>query len=103
MLYDRPHEYTRPDTTFHMDFAIAEKFGADAVRDTFKRAFKGWKNNVEYFTELVMCVNHRMWYWYNNGNEALSRIYEQFYLTANDYALEEFKGEALAHYINVTD
>lgn len=43
-------EIQRPETTFHMDFAIAEHFGEDAICDTFRRAHVGWKNSVQYFT-----------------------------------------------------
>lgn len=46
-----------PRTTFYMDFSIADHFGEAAIRDTYKRAFKSWKNNVEYLTELVMALN----------------------------------------------
>ena len=34
-----------PKTTFWEDFSIADRFGLDAVKDTYIRAFKEWKNN----------------------------------------------------------
>lgn len=48
-------------TTFWMDFSIADRFGIAAVKDTFKRAFKEWRTNVVYLTELVLVLNHKMW------------------------------------------
>ena len=35
----------QPKTTFWMDFSIADKFGIAAIKDTYNRAFKGWKTN----------------------------------------------------------
>ena len=37
-------------TTFWQDFSIADRFGSKAIKDTYKRAFDGWKNNTEYVT-----------------------------------------------------
>ena len=51
-------------TTFYDDFTIADRFGINAVKDTFKRAFEEWKTNVEYVTELVMVLNHKIWHHY---------------------------------------
>ena len=47
-------------TTFWDDFTIAEAYGESAVKDTYNRAFKEWKTNVEYITEFVMVLNHKM-------------------------------------------
>ena len=35
-------------STFGDDFAIANHFGKDAIRDTFNRAFEEWKTNHAY-------------------------------------------------------
>ena len=40
-------------TTFWNDFSIADRFGLSAIQDTFNRAFKEWKENYKYLTELV--------------------------------------------------
>lgn len=44
-------------TTFWSDFSIADAFGMEAVKDTFRRAFKGWKDNYIYLTELEIVMN----------------------------------------------
>ena len=60
-------------TTFWDDFAIAERMGIIvqngqyvrtdvnrgivAIEDTFNRAFKEWKTNYKYLTELVMVLS----------------------------------------------
>ena len=89
-----------PFTTFADDFAIAERFGAYAIKDTFKRAFKGWKDNVKYFTELVMVLNWKIWQHYNR-NEAVAKVYNECYESAMQYADENLKDED-AHYFYTT-
>ena len=44
-------------TTFWEDFSIAERFGLSAIQDTFNRAFKEWKEDYEFLTELVLVLN----------------------------------------------
>ena len=66
-------------TTFDMDFSIADRFGIDAVKDTFNRAFNGWKNNVEYLTELVMVLNWKIWEHFERGNEPLAKVYDSLW------------------------
>lgn len=46
-------------TTFWNDFSIADRFGLSAIQDTFNRAFKEWKENYKYLTELVLVLNFR--------------------------------------------
>ena len=54
-------------TTFFDDFSIADRFGAAAIKDTFKRALNEWKNNYVYITELCMVLNHKCLMWYNKN------------------------------------
>lgn len=37
--------------------------------DTYNSAFNEWKDNHIYLTELVMVLNWKCWYWYDQGNE----------------------------------
>ena len=94
---------TRVETTFNMDFAIADRFGVNAVKDTFNRAFKEWKNDAQYLTELVMVLNHRCWYWYDAGKMALSKVYSDLFYKAQVYAYDHLKGEELKFFLEVTD
>lgn len=48
-------------TTFWTDFNIADRFGLDAIKDTYNRAFNEWKNNEVYATELVLVLNWKSW------------------------------------------
>ena len=90
-------------TTFWSDFSIADAFGINAIKDTYKRAFKEWKKHYQYLTDLVIVLNHKCWYWYEHGNEEYSRLYEKYYYEAHEYALEHLKGEEFEYYFRKTD
>lgn len=47
-------------TTFWEDFSIADLFGLPFIQNTFDRAFKEWRENYEYLTELVLVLNHKI-------------------------------------------
>lgn len=89
-------------TTFWEDFSIADVFGIDAVKDTYNRAFKGWKDNYEYLTELVMVLNWKIWQHYEK-NEPLARVYNELWQQADLYAVENLKGEELEYFYRTTD
>lgn len=89
-------------TTFYADFSIADMFGVKGVKDTFNRAFKNWKDDYRYLTELVLVLNRKSWY-YAEKNEELSSLYVELYYEASDYALSTLKGEELKYYLNTTD
>jgi len=93
----------RVETTFDMDFAIADRFGVNAVKDTFNRAFKEWKSDARYLTELVMVLNHRCCHWYAMGRLDLSKLYCDLFYKARDYAFDNLKGDELDFFFRVTD
>jgi hypothetical protein len=92
-----------PRTTFWQDFSIADSLGASAIMDTYNRSFNAWKDNYEYLTELVMVLNWKCWYWYDQGNENRSRFYSELFYRARDYALENLMGEELHYFLKTTD
>lgn len=89
-------------TTFWEDFSIADVFGANAVKDTYNRAFKAWKDNYEYLTELVMVLNWKIWQHYEK-NEPLARVYNELWEQADLYAVENLKGKELDYFYRTTD
>lgn len=56
-------------TTFFQDFSIADNFGEAAIKDTYDRAFKEWKDNYKYLTELVLVLNWKIWQWHGKNND----------------------------------
>ena len=89
-------------TTFWEDFSIADIFGADAVKDTFERAFNEWKGNYVYLTELVIVLNHKIWQHYEKW-ESLARVYQDLWEKADGYACDNLKGEELSFFFRITD
>jgi len=89
-------------TTFFQDFSIADNFGVDAINDTYKRAFKEWKSNYKYLTELVMVLNWKLWQWYEK-NDAYYKTYLKLWEEADSYAQDNLKGEELDYFYETTD
>ena len=92
----------KPQTTFWSDFTIADHFGLGAISSTYKMAFEGWKNNYIYLTELVMALNWKIWQWYEKNDE-YAKLYDALWKKADEYAVENLKGEELDYYYRTTD
>lgn len=91
-----------PKTTFYEDFGISEHFGIKAIEDTYKRAFKCWKDDVEYITELVMVLNWKVWEHYEI-NEPLAEVYNNLWQKLDNWCLEHLKDEELSYYLRTID
>ena len=92
----------RQFTTFYEDFSFAEKFGIDAIKDTYRRAFNEWKDNFAYLTELVMVLNWKIWRWYEH-DEQIAKVYNELWEEADAYACDHLKGEELDYFYKTTD
>ena len=96
-------------TTFWDDFSIAERFGIDAIKDTYIRAFGEWKHDYKYLTELVMVLNHKIWQWYDGDTDdtgkhtEIARCYNSLWIKTAEYAENTLKGEELSYYFRITD
>lgn len=90
-------------TTFWNDFTIADAFGASAIEGTFYCAFREWKNNYKYLTELVMILNWKLLQHYEQNNTALAELYNDLWQQADAYACKNLKGEELKYFYEVTD
>lgn len=93
----------QPQTTFWSDFGIAEPFGEKAIEDTYNRAFREWKNDKVYLTELSMMLNWKIWQHYDRGNEKVARLYDKLWKQTDKYAHTHLKGDDLQYYIRTTD
>jgi len=90
-------------TTFWEDFSIAERYNLKAIRDTFNRAFKEWKSNAEYLTELVLVMNWKLWAKFKVGMMEQAKLYDELWRAANQYALRNLKGKDLEYFLATTD
>lgn len=92
----------KPQTTFWSDFTIADHFGLGAISSTYKTAFESWKNDYIYLTELAMVLNWKIWQWYEKNDE-YAKLYDALWRKADEYAVENLKGEELDYYYRTTD
>lgn len=93
----------KPITTFYEDFSIADKFGLDAIKDTYGNAFKSWKNDYKYITELVMVLNWKIWEHYENGDKEIAKLYDQLWRWLDNWCFDNLKNEELDYYIRTID
>ncbi len=92
-----------PHTTFFSDFTIADAYGAKAIKETYERVFKEWKSNTQYITELAMVLNHKCWYFHDDGNDEYSLLYGELWGKVDNWCLENLKGDDLSYYFETTD
>lgn len=90
-------------TTFWEDFSIAERFGVDAVKDTYERAYEEWRSDYKYLTELVMVLNWKLWFHHEEGNHVLAEVYNDLWSQADEYACENLEGNELTYFFETTD
>ena len=88
--------------TLWEDFSIADRFGLAAVLDTFNRAFREWKGDYKFLTELTLVLNHKIWQYYENSPD-MAVLYNTLWEQADQYAIEILKGNELSYYWEVTD
>lgn len=92
----------KPITTFYTDFSIADKFGVEAIKDTYKRVFQEWKYDYQYITELAMVLNWKLWRWYGKNDE-LSMLYDSLWKEIDGWCIDNLKGKELEYYYKTTD
>lgn len=89
-------------TTFFSDFSIADAFGINAIKDTYKRGLEYAKTNYKVLTEFVMVLNWKIWEHYQT-NEAIARVYNDLWEQAREYAESHLKDGELNYYYETTD
>lgn len=92
----------KPMTTFYQDFSIAERFGVDAINDTFNRTFEEWKEDYQYLTELVMVLNWKIYEHYEVNND-YAKIYDKLWKKADSYAIENLKEDEASYFYDITN
>lgn len=92
-------------TTFFSDLSIAECDSEKAILDTYKRVMKEWLDDIEHITEFCICLNHKIWQHYENGNEPLARIYDRLWKECDAHIIEHYRNneEGLSYFYRTTD
>ena len=92
----------QPMTTFFADLSVAECFGEIAIRDTYKRVINEWGSNIEYITEFVLCLNHKIWQ-LHEIDEPCASVYDELWRKGVDFVESHFTGDDLSYYYRITD
>ena len=92
----------QPKTTFYEDFSIADAFGVEAIKDTYKRAFEHWHTDVVFVTELAMALNWKCWRWHGH-NDVYSALYAELFYKCQNWCYENLKDDDLRYYLDTTD
>lgn len=90
-------------TTFFEDFAIANLYGEKAIKDTYRRSFKEFKDDYRYLTALVIALNQHCWEEYDKQDYEKSKLYSDLFYEARDYALDTLKDEEFKYFYELTD
>ena len=91
-----------PITTFYTDFSIADRFGSEAIKDTYQQTFNEWQHDHHYIAELVMVLNWKIWRWHE-VNDEYAKLYNNLWQQLDAWCVDNFKDEALEYYYKTTD
>lgn len=98
-----------PITSFWQDFSIADMFGADAVQDTYNRAFAEWHTNVKFITELSLVLNYKIWQHHDTAialrkrgrdtgiHDTLGRLYDKLWRGLEDWVKGYYDEDGTLH------
>lgn len=92
----------KPITTFYEDFYIADAFSTGAIKDTFQNCFRYWRSDYRYLTELVMVLDWKIWE-HNETKPEYAELYNELWIEASEWAVNNLKGEKLKYYYRTTD
>lgn len=91
-----------PKTTLWQDFSIADRFGLDAIRDTYNRAKDYVGGDPELMAELTLVLNHKIWQWYET-KEGIARLYNDLWMEHDGEAYDSLDEEGRSTYFHIVD
>lgn len=89
-------------TTFWGDFRVCQ-LDKEAIKETFDNAFREWKDDKIYGTELALVLNWLCWFYYEANELEVSRLYDKLWREIDCYICEHWKGENASYYYRTTD
>ena len=54
------------------------------IESASAQIYEDYQDDVQAMAALVTVLNHKCWYWYDNNNEKLSKIYSDLYYKYNE-------------------
>lgn len=67
-----------------MKFWILSGLNEEDLENWAEYTHKTYCNDVKAMAAFVTVLNHKCWYWYDNKNEKLSKIYSDLYYRYNE-------------------
>jgi hypothetical protein len=89
-------------TTFFADLSIAECYGVDGVKDTYRNVMKSWGDDLEFMCEWVIALNQKIWQ-HHQSNPDLGKLYDELWRKADEYCMDKFEGDDLTAYLKYVD
>lgn len=81
-------------TTFTADLSIGEWVsGWSGVFDTLRRCMVEWRDNVEFMSEFVLCVNWKAWEHHARQNFMWAKFYSLLYEGVRDLMYDYYEGD----------
>jgi len=74
------------ETKKKMLWQLFEVLSDDEIKNYVEAAYQENSNDIVLIAALVTALNHKSWYYYENGNEKLSQLYSDLYYKYNDMA-----------------
>ena len=100
-------------TTYTSDFSIAEWCvpieGMSAIASTLRNALTNWRDDVEFFAEIIIVLNMKAWEHAARGNRQYAEMYSQLYLDTKCLYFDWFDkdnkqhGKAMEYYFDYVD
>lgn len=100
-------------TTYTSDFSIAEWCvpidGMQAVASTLRNALTNWRDDVEFFAEIIMVLNMKSWEHAARKNNQYGKMYSDLYYMVRDLYFDWFgednkqHDKAMEYYFNYVD
>lgn len=100
-------------TTYTNDFSIAEWCvpveGMSAIASTLRNALTNWRDNVEFFAEIIIVLNMKSWEHAARKNNQYGKMYSDLYYMVRDLYFDWFgednkqHDKAMEYYFNYVD
>jgi hypothetical protein len=88
-------------TTYTSDFSIAEWCvpveGIQAIASTLRNALTNWRDNIEFFAEIIIVLNMKAWEHSARGNHQYAEMYSELYLDAKCLYFDWFASDNKQH------
>lgn len=88
-------------TTYTSDFSIAEWCvpveGMSAIASTLLNALQNWRDNIEFFAEIIIVLNMKSWEHATRDNRQYAEMYSVLYLDAKCLYFDWFDEDNKQH------